>query len=267
MKESRIILVLSLIVIAIAVAVWLDAQPDLPEPHYANKPLHQWLTAYDPQIRLTIPMGQLAETDNAIRHMGADAVPALLRMQQAHDSYLKLKFLALLKEQHIYPVHHIPAYNLNYAATRAFVALGTNAQSAVPQLIAIYKANYSESSRELATRSLEAIGPPAQAAIPTLVKSLASSSESARLRLIQTLGAIRSNPDLSVPAIAAALKDNNWIVRHYATLELTHFGPAATSAVPALLKTLRDTNAIVRQYATNALLRIDPAALARTTAK
>jgi hypothetical protein len=266
-KESRIILVLSLIVIAIAVAVWLDAEPDLPEPRYAGKPLHQWLTAYDPQIRLSITMGDLAETDNALRQIGTNAVPVLLRLQQAHDSYLKLKFFAFLKAQHIYPVHHIPAYNLNYAATRGFMALGTNGQSAVPQLIAIYRADYSMSSRELATRSLEAIGPAAQSAVPALVASFTGAGEELRLRLLETLGAIHSDPDKSVPAIASALNDRNWIVRHYAALELMHFGPAATSAVPALLKTLADTNAIVRQYATNALLKIDPAALARTAAK
>jgi HEAT repeat protein len=237
------------------------------EPSYGGKPLHVWLAVYDPKIRFQITWGDLQEANHAIHSMGPPAIPALLRRQWANDPPWKLKLLTLLSKQRYFKIHHVPADVLNSLAAKAFTALGTNGEAAVPQLMAIYRRDFSEVSRQSAAISLEGIGPPAAPAVPLLASSLTNSTGDMRLILMQALGAIRGDPKYSVPALASTLDNPDWIIRHYAALELGRFGKSATAAVPGLIKNLQDTNAIVRQYSTNALLKIDPAAAAKAGVK
>mgnify|MGYP001599799890 CR=1 FL=1 len=53
------------------------------EPVYAGKPLSEWLRQRD------------EESTNAIRQIGADALPALLELAQARDSALKKRLLEI----------------------------------------------------------------------------------------------------------------------------------------------------------------------------
>ena len=261
-KERRVILILCLALIALVGAVWLDLKPET-EPSFGGKPLHVWLAVYDPKIRFQITWGDLQEANHAIHSMGPAAIPALLKLQSANDPPWKLKLLTLLSKQHYFKIHHVPADDLNSLAAKAFTALGTNGQEAVPQLMIIYSRNFSEASRESAAISLEGIGPSAEAAVPLLAGGLTKSTGDMRLILMQALGAIHGDPKNSVPALVSTLGDPDWIIRHYAALELGRFGKSAAAAVPALIKNLQDTNAIVRQYSTNALLKIDADALAK----
>ena len=266
MKERRIILIFSSILLIAGSAVWLELKPES-EPSYGGKPLHVWLAVYDPRIRPQIIWGDLQAANHAVHSMGPPVIPALLRLQWAHDSPWKLKLLTLLSKQHYLKFHHVTADILNSMAAEAFAALGTNGQAAVPQLMAIYRRNFSEVSRQSAAISLEGVGPPAEPAVPLLAASLSQSSGKTQLILMQALGAIHSDPEHSVPALASTLENPDWIIRHYAALELGRFGHSAAAAVPGLVKNLQDSNAIVRQYSSNALLQIEPLAVNQDPAR
>jgi hypothetical protein len=68
-------------------------------------------------------------------------------MLRAKDSALKVKLLYLAGRQRIVRIAYTPADEQNYAAARAFEALGAKAQSALPALLDIANRNISHDSR------------------------------------------------------------------------------------------------------------------------
>ena len=83
------------------------------EPVYQGKRLTEWLLSYN--VNLVIPdsgenvrkMAQWTEADEAVRQIGINAVPTLLRLLRKKDSPLMLHVLALAQKQHLVKVRHI----------------------------------------------------------------------------------------------------------------------------------------------------------------
>ncbi len=107
MKKLWIALGISLVV-GVGLALWRNTGPG--EPVYEGKPLSRWLQATDPPYD-DPAAGQKA--DLALRHIGTNAIPTLLKLIQAKDPpgiVLKLLQWAqtrrLLFTNHRYAVTH-----------------------------------------------------------------------------------------------------------------------------------------------------------------
>jgi len=119
-----------------------------------------------------------------------------------------------------------------------------------------------------AFRSIEALGTNAVTAVPDLVKFLGDWDAPVAALTGSILFRLRTDPGLVVPAYIDALSnDKSPDVRLRAAYGIVNYGTNARPAVPALVKMLNDTNSAVREAAANALKRIDPEALEKATAQ
>ena len=256
------------------------------EPVYRGHTLTYWLEHYyilPPNIPrsggILRPDPQAVE---AIRHIGTNAIPALLRQTRAHDSPLKLKLLALAqkqnligirstsgffpgsavplaKRQHLIDIRFTPASQRNLQASLGFCELGSAASNAAPALIEIYNANISPSSQDAAIVALGSIGPAAKPALPSLLRTLADTNNYTRLACVRALASIHAEPQSVVPALIKSLSDPHFGVRMLAAEALGQFGADAKPAVPALVE-IYDRNTADSLQAATTLGLIGPAA-------
>ena len=108
----------------------------------------------------------------------------------------------------------------------------------------------------------------AQAAVPALVARLESDEDNrVRASAANALGNIKKESEVAVPALVKHLSDADPTIRAQAALALAKFGRQAQAGVPMLLKTMRDENLTVRNSAAVALKEIDPHAAAKAGVK
>jgi len=239
---------------------WLAlGQPD--EPVYEGQPLTYWLEHYFPVASrppggsgLMLPDPQAVR---AIRLIGTNAIPTLLRLTRAQDSRPKTEPLSTTRNQELVPVRL--GWGQTQWARIGFSVLGAAASNAVPALIEIFNAKLSRSSQEAAASALGSIGPPAQRAAPALAHNLADTNSFAHLECVRALGRIQAEPQLVVPALVNCLNDSHPGVRQLAIEGLGQFGADAEPAVPALLE-ICDRNTVESPHAATALGLIGPAA-------
>ena len=252
------------------------------EPVYQGKPVSLWVAGY---MRPPMPgrMHDDRATDDAVRQIGTNAIPTLLRMLRARDSALKLKLLALARKQPLIKINSTPAAYLNSEAARALQALGPGAWSAVPALIEMYDQTTLSPPplRMEIAGTLGRIGPLATAAVPSLLRGTSDPDDTVRGNSLFALGRIQAEPELVVPALIKALSDSSPYVRMAAAEALEPFGSNATRAVPALVQLLHDTDEnptlrsqgdpvvqySIRRHAEDALKAIDPEAAAKAGVK
>ncbi len=187
-------------------------------------------------------------------------------MLQAHDSHLKIKWIALLEKQHLFKPPQ-QAIMRNLQANLAFQAMGPAASNAVPEIARIYQGKISMNSQLQSLGALGGIGPAAfPTANPVFLDAL-SNSNGLRIPAAFLIGKIHSQPEVFVPALINALKDSSFVIQQAAADALGEYGPAAKSAIPGLTNLLNDPDLSVRAAATNALKAIDPIAAANAGIK
>ncbi|HXD01004.1 MAG TPA: HEAT repeat domain-containing protein [Verrucomicrobiae bacterium] len=207
-------------------------------------------------------------TDDALRHIGTNAIPTLLQMLRAKDSPLKTKFIELLGRETSARIKITPAVDKDYEARVAFQALGADASNAVPLLLQIYAEKISLDSQCQTIGALGGIGPAAKSAIPTLLRALNPTNEmEVRHHSVLALGKIHSEPASVVPELVKLLHDSDAQLRRYDAEALGEFGTNAKSAIPDLTIMLNDGYSHARYMATNALKQIDPEAAAKAGIK
>jgi len=254
--RKRYVLLIAILLLAFAAGLaWQLSQPR--EPMYEGRPLSYWLEGYNFDSR-TETSEQSA--DLAMREIGTNAIPTLLRMLQESDSPLKVKFFALVERQSLIKVRHVTAVERNYSAFKGFESLGASARVAVPVLIQIYGRNNSDETRIFTACSLGAIGPAAKAAVPILLSGLMATNPAVRFNAVLALGKIHSDAEMVLPYLTNALSDTNRSVRAFAFEALGDFGADAKPTVPLLIKFLNDPDPHLRKYALSALKQIDPQA-------
>jgi hypothetical protein len=181
------------------------------EPVYRGKRLSVWLNAYQLhglagaetwQVRM-----EQQDAEEAVRHVGTNALPTLLRMLRAKDSTWKVKLLNLAARQHAIKVTYTPAEERNYQARCAFGVLGPKARSAVPALVEIIDENLSHDSRGYALMALGSIGPFSKEAIPFLSRWATNTDSTLRLYAANALSGIRTEPGWVLPMLARARHD------------------------------------------------------------
>ena len=253
-KKFRMTLAI-LLVALLGLVIWQIISPGEPEPVYQGRPLSFWLAnAAEPVIDIENPKPTLHQ---AMRAMGTNSVPALLRMLRANDPAWKLKLIALGQKQNLIKIEHVPASELNYRAALGFEQLGTDASNTVPTLIKLYQQTSSEDSRRYIAQSLGAIGPSAKTAVSELVKDIYTTNAALFCLVIYALGEIHSEPTLALPPLINCLSDPQPVRRAQAASALGQFGAEAKPAVPALIQLLQDPNSSVNNAARDALKTID----------
>jgi hypothetical protein len=176
-------------------------------------------------------------------------------------------------------------------AMRAFVALGSQGKSALPELSRLLNspgrvpgaskagpalagmgadalpaflsalANPAPDIRANAAFNLQYLGTNALPATPQLLSALTDSDLMVTWAAAQTLGMLKAEPLLVGPRLQALLSDPDPKRRTYGAQGLMHYGSWATSAVPALLTAMKSTNQDVQFFGRRAVLTIDPKAL------
>jgi len=204
------------------------------------------------------------ERDEAVRHIGTNAVTTLLRMLQAKDSNLKLQLIYVAARQHVVRIGYVPAQERKQRALHGFEVLGARAKGAVPALIDMANQNGSRLSRLNAIGALGFIGPQAEQAVPALLQWATDSDDAVRCYAIFALGRIHSDPDQVVPALTNALHDISAAVQNDALIALEDFGPDAKAAVPALIEFLKSDHTT---RSSSALKAIDPESAAKAGVK
>ena len=180
MRKRITVLAVAALLALVGVIGWQVLRPS-DEPVYKGKRLTKWLVPH-PYLELnSSTTGILTpEAEEALRQIGSNAVPTLLRMLRARGSALKVKLMGLVQSQHVIKVEYIPANIWNASALEGFKILGSDGQSAVPELIRIASDNFSATSTSCAILSLVKVGPAARQAVPYLAHWVTNSDK--RLR-------------------------------------------------------------------------------------
>jgi HEAT repeats/HEAT repeat len=261
---KRVYITLAVLAVAlVGVIVWQAWPPGEPEPVYQGKPLSSWLKAF----ATTGTQQARDKADEAVLHVGTNAIPTLLRMLRAKDSALEVKLMDLTKRQHIIKIEHISAGQWNEAGAYGFEALGAEAHGAVPALVEIADQHISRLSQFYTFAALGYIGPPAKEAAPSLLGWATNADARVCVGAMYALARIHEEPNRVVPVLTDALHSTAAVVRMNAVSALQLLGPDAKAAVPALVELFNDSRAEVRENATNALKAIAPEAAAKAGVK
>src|SRR5947207_1543947 len=150
-KRSGIVVVGIFLASALGLFLWRGSGP--PEPVYEGTTLTSWLEGHVPTSSANPPYNSPGwhKADKALRKIGTNAIPTLLKMIRATDPPRPiLKLIETARQKGWIRVRYRHASQRNEEAEYAFQVLGTNAARAVPELIKIYERNRSVSSQRCA---------------------------------------------------------------------------------------------------------------------
>lgn len=286
--SHRILTILA--VAALAALGWLLTSNR--EPVYEGKRLSQWLEGFSlaqPQDTEE-PEAMAREAAHAVRQIGTNALPSLLKMLRARDSALKRRLMYWAGRQSAIHFELIPAEDLRHRAVYGFKAIGATAQSAIPSILPLLAD--SQSGRD-AAMALAGMGSPGQAALreslshhspevlvhaivalsqsdakldavlPGLLRTLNHEQFQVRVAATSALGKCLGEEARTREAATQGLKklaqDENALVRQQAFLALRVHHPNPETIIPLFAKALHDPDVIVRTEALDGLHRIAPA--------
>jgi hypothetical protein len=235
-KRVQVALAIVLVVLAGVIACQVFQSSRERQPVYGGKVLTLWLRTYAPSSSSGRHSPEWNEADDAVRHMGTNCIPILLRMIRLKDSPAKL-WLVVFVQKHALTkrIHLVAAAVRNAEASRAFIVLGEMAKDAVPALVKMYDDNITAESQSAIEDALAWIGPAARPAIPLLMRATTNANPRVRANALWALGEIYAESELCVPLLIHALNDSDDWARLSAAHALGMFGTDAKSAVPSLM--------------------------------
>lgn len=254
------------------------------EPVYEGRRLSAWLRDLDSSrgtgINVELPARQ------AVKHLGTNALPFLLRMLKSQDPEWKSQSVTWLQDTCDLDLSGSLAEAQRQRALRGFQALGRVAEPAIPELRALTFGNDSLVALH-ALEALRGIGGPrvlpvlfetlnhtnpplraeaiaalgsarsrARDAVPQLLKELESPDNLTRIQAAQALGEIATHPELTIPALTRCLADPETGVKTAAAMALGSFGSSAISALPALRTLAESPMNEVQRFARVAVVRV-----------
>lgn len=178
-------LALGVLAALLGLAAWQVLRP--PEPVYEGRRLSGWLADLD----LNSARSPL-RASQAVRAMGTNALPALLRMLLVEDPLWKKGLIALNARQAYVQLHVSQAAVVRYRAVDGFRVLGASAKDEVPALMGVLNSPRDVEVRAAAAAALGAIGPAASAAIPMLLKAANTPDPHLRENAIIALASIQA---------------------------------------------------------------------------
>jgi hypothetical protein len=277
---------------------WLLTDHTNTEPSHGGHPLSHWVEQIqpDPSAGAYMPFRFTAESEAAIRAIGTNAVPTLLRWIKRPEQGLNARITNWVEDDRIPFFARLRLSSLirqTYRpdqATLVFRVLKQDAKDAVPSLTQLL---HSPQNSHWAVLALCAVGtngvtglqqecpaifdgvhraniihPLEHGATPELEPQLApflakimseDSHAAARMAAAQLLGKLTNSAAIVVPALTQALAHQDGGVRFTAAGSLEQFGAAAVSAIPSLQVALNDGSPQVRTSAAQALRIIQQA--------
>jgi len=239
MRKQRILLILFPVAAVMTVGLVLVLSRER-EPEYKGKKLSEWVESYSTNSQTE--RVEASQAREAIRHIGAEAVPFLLKWLRYEPPPWKSTLSAELNER----------FNLSLqlgdekkrlragAATVAFRVLGSQADGAVPELTRLL--NDPNVARPTSWRvTLDRHATPYRAAL-----------------ILAGLG------QAGLPALQTLLTNQQAEeeLKYYAARDIIIYGAyGRASAYRALQQMLMSPEVNVRQQASNAIMNIDPQTL------
>jgi tetratricopeptide (TPR) repeat protein len=165
---KRVALIVLVLAMGVGGFMWLVRPPR--EPSYQGKTLSEWLADYNDAGEAEDTNAQ-EECRDAIRHIGTNAIPPLLRILKAKDSAAKIKIMELLERQDFIRIPISSVEEEKWKLISGFHLLGQMATNAAPALIDIYAHPPSSDSQDIANQVLMSLYPAPCVAIPYWVPS------------------------------------------------------------------------------------------------
>lgn len=233
------------------------------EPRTGGKTLTEWSQQYGASHWSGKRAADL-EAQAAIRTIGTNGIPFLLKQVATKDSPLKARLVRHLPARwQSHPIFQADGGEKRRIGAHGLAALGTNAGAAVPTLIELATIHPDNDGRYVAVFALRTLGPASEPAIPLMIQLLTNSEQTIRDEAATALGTIGRQPSLVVPALVEYVKRNDDATRRAATrntFELTDgmnalakFG-ARSNSLPVMLSLLEHPNSYVREAASNYFL-------------
>jgi HEAT repeat protein len=266
------------------------------QPTYQGQRLSALLEIYgshpdDPQVA--------ANAENALRHIGTNAIPFLLQWISYEPSPLRTKLDSLIEKV---PDRWRPRWmdspgSRSFDAAVAFAVLGAAGSNAIPHLTKQAVTATNEQGTQRATIALSGIGPQAlpallemttnshtmiryfaiaaistlgqsaSPALPRLIKSLDDPQVEVSCCAADALGRLALDPATSIPALTNLLTNADPARRAYAARGLGGFAQAARPAARHLQNALLDPDGWPQDEARRALDAIAPEMLTNSPAQ
>ena len=266
------------------------------EPIYRGKRISDWVEDLDYGLS-SFKSSAVGEAEAAVRHMGSNAVPSLIRMMRCRDSALRKKLVPWLSKQTLVKLNFRPAAeHIQWRGARGAWLVGPSAKEAIPDLIVLLtnqspwvRATAAVALGKIGTNSvvalsslvkalddpvadvrnctalaLQDIGSAAHGAVPALVRHLGDSDPQTRSIVIGAILSVTNDRSLVIPVLLRQLNDPLADTRGSAVARLGSFGRQAQFAVPELANLLHDRDKAVRRATTNALNDIEGRSEANT---
>ncbi len=243
----------------VAFIVW----PGEREPEYQGKKLSEWLEiSVEPVIEgedEAIKRQQVDRASDAIRHIGTNALPCLMRWAFYEPSAWKKKSLGLLEKttygsrikHRIYPGR--PEELRNFSL-EGFTILGKEATSVIPEMVRIMNAGRPEPDWPMLVLSCLA-----DYGLPSLMEVITNRANTVAFRAC-ALKYVRwdcTNSAWAVAPLAKCLDEQDWEIVSGAAHALGQLRKSDPSAAP-VIGIFTDSDINVRRDATNALRKIAP---------
>ena len=215
------------------------------EPRYGGHGLTYWLEANSYKEGVS-----RADAQHALRQIGTNALPFLMRDLAARPGNWELKLSAVKRFMGLAVVDQHRA-----KAAHAALAFQTLGEQAAPSIGSLNEMFYSSAivDRYFPAAALAGIGAPA---LPVFMTALTNKNPPVQVAAIQAYGSLGTNGRRAAPALIQTLADGDWGVRQEAASLLGLSGIDPEVAVPALITSLSDSNRFVRSMAGYSLINL-----------
>lgn len=249
LKAALLVITTSLLI----AMFWRLSQPK--DTYYEGKPLHKWLKV---ALKRDANVPEIEKARMAIRSIGTNGIPMLLRMIQASDTPFRVQLQALAAKQHRFAFKFMDAEDNRKMALWGFRVLGDDAKAAVPELIILaLNASGTEGRRE-AIKALGYIGRSAQTAIPALLAIQNEVTDPDRGEAMYAFGQIRFQNQSNLRSLESYMESSDERLRYNTVVALPRFSAIPQTSIFILTNALKDSSQRVRREATNSLKRLDP---------
>jgi hypothetical protein len=267
MRPRRLCWLIFIGVLVLVALIVVVVRPD-GEPSYRGRSLSEWVGFLAPSVE---PTAAVKEAEEAIRHIGTNALPYLLKWIQYERPPWK-NALNRVTGGRLGRYDLLLEYRNDIRARQALEAfreVGPQACKAIPQLIRLMNDPNRSATAQRAAIAIGHMGTNARPELPRFIGLVTDTNTSpwATWLAITALGELKLEPQLVVPALTNCLLSSVNAIRFSAAQALGQFGGEARSAVPALVRALGDPYPDNQRSASNALWGIDPQALERFNAR
>lgn len=160
MKRRKHILLFGLVAVllgSLSLVVAFSRRPA--DPVYEGQPLSKWVADYSSR---SATLGSKMWDRRAIREIGTNGLPLLLKMLKRRDSVIETKLKYWINQQSFLHTHLTFAYEYRYGALGALRVLGPTAKPASPAVVELLRDDYWLVS-QVATNAIKSIDPEAAA--------------------------------------------------------------------------------------------------------